>query len=247
MGIETDLPENKIYYPPGGILMWLILLVELLTVFIYLIYFTFELKSDLLSYYKLIDSNNVNLAIANTFVLLLSGYFIKDIGSISDRLKKAQNLSISIGLSFLFISIKVFEYNNKIENNLYLTTNYFFTSYWLLTLFHLLHVILATLLMIHLLYRIIKNKVLGPFHIESVSLFWHMCDFIWIMLIPFLYGFYNIPNAMAAALIFFLLKSFIIFNYFIRINKAHKFWQFVALIIVSNMTLLIILKKMTIV
>ena len=103
--------------------------------------------------------------------------------------KAVTYLALTIAFGLLFMALKAYEYNEKIELGIGFSTNQFWVFYWLLTGFHLIHVMVAIVL---LSYMLIKTKS-GVYtstnfeDVESVGVFWHMCDLIWIFLFPILY------------------------------------------------------------
>ena len=87
---------------------------------------------------------------------------------------------------FLFLALKSIEYYFKIEAGITIGYNTFFTYYWLLTLFHLVHVIVGLVILFVVSRSLIKNKTnLEDF--EASAAFWHMCDLIWLLLFPVIY------------------------------------------------------------
>lgn len=111
------------------------------------------------------------------------------------------NLYITIGLAFVFMVIKFFEYTHKFHKGIYPGSYYsyegiaheqanvFFSIYYMMTGVHGLHVVIGIGLMIWLLVKAKK----GVFHsgyytpIEITGLYWHLVDIIWIFLFPLLY------------------------------------------------------------
>ncbi len=184
---------KNFFYPPGGILMWLIIFVELLS-------FGFGLAA--FSYYNHMEAEtfaharsllNAQMATLNTLLLLVSGYFMA--GSVKQfqlkNYRKAQQNSILAMMGgMLFILIKSAEYAGKIETGHTLSSNMFFTFYWLLTGFHLIHVLVGLVILFFLNRKMAMNpQLLKLEDLEAGAAFWHMCDLIWLLLFPVLYLF----------------------------------------------------------
>ena len=88
----------------------------------------------------------------------------------------------------LFIVLKSIEYYYKIKNNLLIDTNTFFTFYWLLTIFHLIHVIVGIIILIVIRYKTKQQPhIITIDDVEAAGAFWHMCDLIWLLIFPLLY------------------------------------------------------------
>ena len=64
----------------------------------------------------------------------------------------------------------------------------FYTFYWLLTGFHVIHVIIGMVILAWTNYGMIKKKSDTAIEdVEGCAAFWHMCDLIWLLLFPTLY------------------------------------------------------------
>ena len=98
--------------------------------------------------------------------------------------KASFQLKIAMLGGLLFIVLKSIEYYIKIEAGYLLDTNSFFTFYWLLTGFHIIHVVVG-LVILFMLNRNLKTKAIED--VEASAAFWHMCDLIWLLLFPVLY------------------------------------------------------------
>ncbi|MBR0710436.1 cytochrome c oxidase subunit 3 family protein [Bradyrhizobium liaoningense] len=125
-----------------------------------------------------------NLAGLNTIVLVTSGWAAaRATKSARANAKRASRrwLLIAMALGSLFIAIKLAEYAEEIGRGVGLETSPFFTLYFLLTGFHLLHVGLG-IVILALVCR--RAEVSG---VETGAAFWHMVDLVWIVMFPVLY------------------------------------------------------------
>lgn len=135
---------------------------------------------------------NQPLALFNTLVLVTSGYFVVlangsyDRG---DRRNAVRWLLASMALGGVFVAVKAIEYHDKITHGVTTGINQFFDFYWLLTAFHLGHVILGLIVLAYMTTRIAKGRAFmaDDFNLKTGSAFWHMCDLIWVLLFPILY------------------------------------------------------------
>jgi nitric oxide reductase NorE protein len=88
----------------------------------------------------------------------------------------------------LFLILKGFEYADKIDMGLTIGYNTFFTFYWMLTLFHVIHVVVGLIILISVHLGINKNNSKTTVEdVEASAAFWHMCDLIWLLLFPIIY------------------------------------------------------------
>lgn len=187
-----EINYKSIYYPPGGILMWIIIFIEIITFCMALFAAIIDAKAYPELYHNASLKLDLTLGTLNTFVLLISGYFVaqglhffkKESYSLASK-----QFNWGIFLGFLFIVIKSIEYYNKLSAGFGLGTNNFFSFYWLLTGFHLIHVIIGILIIL-LLKKNLSTKKLED--VEAGTTFWHMCDLIWLLLYPILYLYFRI-------------------------------------------------------
>lgn len=191
--METIKIDSKnAFYPPGGILIWLILTVEILTFLMAIITFMYTRSQQIEVFNEAQSYLNATLGTLNTIILITSGFFMaKTVHAVKkDENKKANRfIMISAVLGVLFLIVKGFEYYHKIDLGLTLRTNTFFTYYWFLTGFHFLHVFIGVILLLAIKPAIKKAKYNSKefLDVETVATFWHMCDIIWILIFPVIY------------------------------------------------------------
>ena len=88
----------------------------------------------------------------------------------------------------LFLGLKTVEYFDKIEAGLTMGYNTFFSFYWMLTLFHVIHVLVGLVILASVFRTMNKNpEKLIMEDVEASATFWHMCDLIWLLLFPVIY------------------------------------------------------------
>jgi nitric oxide reductase NorE protein len=99
-------------------------------------------------------------------------------------------LQVSTALGVVFCVLKLYEYYEKLAAGISIVGNTFFTFYFLLTFIHFCHVI-AGLAALVMLYNWITKKYKTPEYCretgESIGIYWHMVDLLWVMLFMILY------------------------------------------------------------
>lgn len=182
---------KNVYYPPGGILMWIIICLELLTFGMALVALVYYAKQEPDVFHQSQLLLNKTYGALNTVVLITSGFFMaKTVGCIeqNDVVKAKRFLQYTMLGGLLFIAIKSIEYSGKIDAGLGIGYDTFFSFYWLLTLFHLVHVIVGLFILASVYWTLIKTpENLKLEDVEASATFWHMCDLIWLLLFPILY------------------------------------------------------------
>lgn len=185
----TKINYKNIYYPPGGILMWLIIFLELITFGIALIALVINSKEnpDLFHQSRLIL--NPSFGAINTVFLLTSGFFMATTVhqfKLNNVKKSSFYLKLTMLGGFMFLILKSVEYFIKLKEGFSIDYNSFFTFYWLLTGFHVIHVMVG-LTILFVINKSLKKGKLSVEDIEASAAFWHMCDLIWLLLFPILY------------------------------------------------------------
>lgn len=169
---------------PGNPLMWVLILSEMLVFSAFFVLFAWQRAAEVELFnasQQLLDPLSGGL---NTMILLTSGLFAAlAIQAIAEgHLRRCrQLLGITIVMGVIFCVIKVLEYAGKISAGLTPETNTFFTYYYLLTAFHLAHVVFGLGLLALACWKTSQVNV------ETVTAFWHLVDLIWVILYPLLY------------------------------------------------------------
>ncbi|NCP46594.1 MAG: nitric oxide reductase [Flavobacteriales bacterium] len=184
--------SKSIYYPPGGILIWFLILLEIFTFLGAIFVFLYKRSAELEEFKQAQAFLNPLVGTINTIVLITSGYFMAN--SLhqlknNDNKKSARSVKIAIFFGIVFLIIKSTEFYGKINHGIGFTENTFFTFYWLMTGFHYIHVLFGVGLLAYVQYAISKNKYksTNTFDVESSATYWHLCDLIWILIFPVLY------------------------------------------------------------
>ncbi|TYA52367.1 cytochrome c oxidase subunit 3 [Formosa maritima] len=192
MSTITQQHQTKdILYPPGGILMWIIIYLELLTFGAVLIAMVWYSKDEPELFHQSRIQLNTTFGAINTLFLLVSGYFMAlTVGAlkIQNITKSKIYLKLTMVGGLLFLGLKTVEYLDKIEAGLTMGYNTFFSFYWMLTLFHVIHVLVGLVILASVLRAMIKKpEELILEDVEASATFWHMCDLIWLLLFPVIY------------------------------------------------------------
>jgi nitric oxide reductase NorE protein len=125
-----------------------------------------------------------NLAGLNTVVLVTSGWAAARAAKAARAGEKPTSrrwLAAAMLLGGLFVALKLTEYAGEIGQGIGLETSSFFTLYFLLTGFHLLHVCLGIVILAVVCRRAEASGV------ETGTAFWHMVDLVWIVMFPIVY------------------------------------------------------------
>lgn len=188
---ETKIDYKSIYYPPGGILMWILITLELITFGIALIALVAYSKEDPELYHRSRLMLNTTFGAINTVFLLVSGFFMATTVHLFKQQKFDKSLfylKLTMLGGFLFLGLKSIEYYEKLNMGFILDYNTFFSFYWLLTGFHVIHVLVGLVILFFFYFSLRKKNTEPKLEdVEASAAFWHMCDLIWLLLFPVIY------------------------------------------------------------
>ena len=171
--------------------MWIIIFLELITFGMALCAMAFYSKEAPEVFHNSKLQLNTTIGTVNTLFLIISGYFMA-LSVDSFKQKNIQKSRLFLKLTMLggvlFLALKGFEYYDKIEAGLTIGYNTFFTFYWMLTLFHVIHVLVGLVILFSVFIKLNPNSCKTKIEdVEASAAFWHMCDLIWLLLFPVIY------------------------------------------------------------
>lgn len=187
----TEEASRSLLEPPGGLLMWIVVTLELLT---------FSMVFVVVAQFRIGDAElfaagqrhlDVRLGLAQTIALLTSGWLVAEavIATRRDAITRARRYyaaGIVAGLGF--VVLKVIDYVAKGQAGLGLNDD-FGAAYVLATGFHFAHVLVGLTALVYVATRLGRK----PFEdretaVAGTALFWHMCDIAWFFLFPLFYA-----------------------------------------------------------
>ncbi len=182
---------KNIYYPPGGILMWILITLELITFGLALIALVAYSKENPELFHESRLLLNPSYGAINTLFLLVSGFFMATTVHFFKQQKFNKTLfylRLTMLGGLLFLVVKSIEYYEKLNMGIGLDYNTFFSFYWLLTGFHVIHVLVGLIILCFLYFSLKKRDATAKLDdMEAGAAFWHMCDLIWLLLFPIIY------------------------------------------------------------
>ena len=173
--------------PTGRLGMWWIIASEIV-IFGGLITCYLLLRLRHPEWAQLASQTNEWLGGFNTLVLLTSSYWVvkahKAIGE-NDTQSAYQHLWMTIGGGFVFLIVKAIEYGSKLSHGITVTSDLFWSFYFLMTGLHATHVIAGMIAMAIVAQDVKKGNFLP--RVEYAGIYWHFVDVVWIFLFPLLY------------------------------------------------------------
>ncbi|WP_343316112.1 cytochrome c oxidase subunit 3 [Brucella sp. BE17] len=168
--------------PEDNLLLWILVWSELVTFAILLTAFMVMSVIDAQGLATLRAHLSPGLAAANTVVLLLSGWQAAIAVRRRHDLRATRRPLLCAALfGLLFVAVKLVEYSHELPFAGDAAAGSFFELYFLLTGFHLLHVVFGSIILILVaLYPARSNVVL-------ITTLWHAIDLVWLVMFPVLY------------------------------------------------------------
>lgn len=137
---------------------------------------------------------DVPMATLNTMILIISSVTVV-MSWASLRLKDFAKFRMYFAATFLlacgFMVVKAIEYSTEFSHGLYPSSNNYMAVYFTMTGLHGLHVLGGMVVIAYLIGPGAKMWKTEPTRytnrIETVGLYWHFVDLVWIFLFPSLY------------------------------------------------------------
>ena len=135
---------------------------------------------------------NVPLVAANTSILLISSVtMVYGFASIEDGNQSRFRLFLiaTAVLGTIFVSIQAVEWAQLIGEGVSVSNSVFGSTFYVLTGFHGLHVLIGILFLVLTIYRAYRGRYSQAEHdgVELMGLYWHFVDIVWIFLFTVIY------------------------------------------------------------
>ncbi|WP_113912426.1 cytochrome c oxidase subunit 3 [Roseovarius dicentrarchi] len=177
-------PPSLLDELPGDLMIWVLIISELLVFGAGLAAFLSVRLTDPSGFAEAQSHLHRTGAALNTIVLITSGY----LAALALRFRMAGRrgaarlaLAGAAVLGAVFLVIKGAEYADKAAQGITYDTHPFFMFYYLLTGFHVAHVIAGIVVILLVMWRDSVDNI------EMGAAFWHMVDLIWVLLFPIVY------------------------------------------------------------
>lgn len=176
--------------PPGGLLIWLIVTLEL---------GTFGIIGGVLAALRAgqpatFHAGQAALApavgLAYTVALVTSGWLAAEAvhAGRARRRRRARALMIAaIAAGLVFVGLKLHDGAALLGAGFGLSTDDFWMGYFFATGFHLVHVLVGLVLLAVAAVRVGGDRPDDDATVTALVLFWHMCDLAWFLLLALLY------------------------------------------------------------
>lgn len=177
---------------PGDVFIWYVILLEGATFCVLFAAFAFARTHHLALFRSAQQQLDVGAGAINTMLLLTASWCVARAVLAARggwRSRALGWLGAGMAGGAAFVALKLMEYADKAAQGIGLSTNLFFDFYFILTGFHLLHVV-AGLLGLALAGAGLMRQTPGALNahaLETVAAFWHLVDLLWLVLFPLVY------------------------------------------------------------
>lgn len=176
----------------GDLAIWLVIMIELATFGILFLTYAIKRSRNVEQFNSLQTTLDLHAGLINTVLLITSSWCVarcvqavRRDASRSGALWLAGGMSCGAG----FLLMKAHEFGVKFDAGLDMSSNDFYMFYFMLTGFHMLHVVVGMVLLAILLVNLLRGLYgrRNCHALETGAAFWHMVDLLWIVLFPLVY------------------------------------------------------------
>lgn len=175
---------------PGQPDMWVLVMIEALTFSAYFVVYTVCYRNEPDLFLQSQSRLDLILGVINTLILLTSSWSIArcvERSRAGDWQAALASLWLTAGGGLLFCTLKFYEWSVEMGQGFTFTTNRFFSFYYFLTGMHLLHVLVGFIALGVIHYQLRSPARRSQELVETGATFWHMVDFLWVIIFALLY------------------------------------------------------------
>jgi|SRR5271167_2995812 len=188
--LPGEAQSAAIRHLPGDSAVWLFVIGDMVIFSCYFAAYMFDRGQNHALFLQSQRHLSQNIGIINTLILLTSSLFV----ALSIQAARAGDFGVASRLlasGFAcgagFVLIKSCEWFLKLSSGLTISSSAFFMHYYMMTSLHFFHVLLG-LVFLTLLRRELRGKTAPRVQfLEVGATFWHMVDFLWIIIFALAY------------------------------------------------------------
>ncbi len=177
---------------PGDLFIWYVIALEMATFCVLFGAFAFTRVRHLELFTASQRQLDLGAGALNTALLLTASWAVaRAVQATRAQARGAALGWLGAGWAFGagFVGFKLLEYADKGAQGIGLSTNLFFDFYFILTGFHLLHVLAGLLALALTGIGLARQRggALDSHALETAGAFWHLVDLLWLVLFPLVY------------------------------------------------------------
>jgi heme/copper-type cytochrome/quinol oxidase subunit 3 len=187
-GHEALMEPSPYAIPSRKLTVWLFIISDAVTFGAFLFAYGY-LRVATPNWVRPFESSSVINVIIMTFILITSSLTMLgavDSAQAGDKPKAMRFLYSTMFLGILFAALHIREWFELFARKITISSGVFGQSFFTVTGLHLLHVIggVIAMLVVAALY---SRERLTPGHVETMGLYWHFVDLVWMFVVPLVY------------------------------------------------------------
>lgn len=182
------MEESPYAIPSRKFTMWLFIISDAVTFGAFLFAYGF-LRVGTPNWVRPFESASVINVILMTIVLITSSLTMLgavDSAKAGDKPKSMRFLYSTMALGTIFALLHLREWFALFSHNISIHSGLFGQTFFTITGLHLLHVISGVIAMLVIAIKYSSGR-LTPGHVETMGLYWHFVDLVWMFVVPLVY------------------------------------------------------------
>jgi nitric oxide reductase NorE protein len=188
--IATTTAITSTKHVPGDASVWAFVLGDMVIFACYFAAYLFDRGQNRELFLQAQQHLSQAIGVVNTLILLTSSLLV----ALSVQAARAKEIGVATRLLSLggacgvgFIFLKAYEWYLKLSSGFTISSNAFFMHYYMMTGLHFFHVLLGLALLFMLRRELRRNKNPRIQFLEVGATYWHMVDFLWIIIFALVY------------------------------------------------------------
>jgi heme/copper-type cytochrome/quinol oxidase subunit 3 len=182
------LEESPYAIPSRKFTVWLFIISDAVTFGAFLFAYGY-LRVGTPNWVRPFESGSVINVIIMTIVLITSSLTMLgavDSAKAGDKSKAMRFLFSTMALGTLFALLHLREWFELFHRNITISSGLFGQTFFCITGLHLLHVVSGVIAMLVVGAKYWSGR-LTPSHVETMGLYWHFVDLVWMFVVPMVY------------------------------------------------------------
>jgi len=187
-GHEALMEPSPYAIPSRKLTVWLFIISDAVTFGAFLFAYGY-LRVATPNWVRPFESSSVINVILMTFILITSSLTMLgavDSAKAGDKPKAMRFLYSTMLLGILFAALHIREWFQLFARKITISSGVFGQSFFTVTGLHLLHVIGGVIAMLVVAALYARGR-LTPGHVETMGLYWHFVDLVWMFVVPLVY------------------------------------------------------------
>ena len=188
--VQTTDAGKQVRFIPGQPDIWAFIFFEACVFTLYFSVYMFYRVRDADSFLASQAHLDLGTGVLNTLILLVSSWSMARCvqAAREQRFESALgSVKLTIVFALGFVISKVLEWVAKIGQGHTFTSDEFFSFYYFFTIIHFIHLLIGFVFLGVAWYQLAGTARRSQELVETSATYWHMVDFLWVMIFALLY------------------------------------------------------------